>query len=112
MEAKVISKHNKISAQKARLVANEIKGLVYPEAVEYLKVMPQKAAELILKALNSAGANAKYLKPDTQESELYIKKIYVNDGPSRRGLRMRSHGRANRLYKRTSHISIILSDEK
>ena len=69
MEALAFSKINRISASKARLVANEVRGEELPYAIEILKAMPQKSACLILKTLYSAGANAKYKKPDIMDKE-------------------------------------------
>ena len=111
MEAMAFSKFNRISASKARLVANEVRGEELPYAIEILKAMPQKSARLILKALFSAGANAKYQKPDVVDSDLYIKKIVVDVGPTLKRFRPRARGRANRIKKRTSSILIVLSDE-
>ena len=111
MEAIAFSKFNRISASKARLVANEVRGEELPYAIEILKAMPQKSARLILKALFSAGANAKYKKPDIADTDLYIKKIVVDVGPTLKRFRPRARGRANRIKKRTSSILIVLSDE-
>lgn len=111
MEAVAFSKFNRVSASKARLVANEVRGEELPYAIEILKAMPQKSARLILKTLFSAGANAKYKKPDIADADLYIKKIVVDVGPTLKRFRPRARGRANRIKKRTSSILIILSDE-
>ena len=111
MEAIAFSKFNRVSASKARLVANEVRGEVLPYAIEILRSMPQKSARLILKALYSAGANAKYKKPDIMDKDLYIKKIVVDEGPTMKRFRPRARGRANRIKKRTSNITIVLSDE-
>lgn len=110
MEVKAISRYNRISAQKARLVADEIRGYSYPEAVDALKAMPKKASGLILKTLHSAGANAKYKNPDVLENNLYIKMICIDVGPTLKRFRARARGRAARIRKRTSHILVILSD--
>ena len=80
MEALAFSKFNRISASKARLVANEVRGFELPDAIDILKAMPQKSARLILKTLYSAGANAKYKKPDIMEQDLYVKKITIDVG--------------------------------
>ncbi len=111
MEASAISKYNRVSAQKARLVANEIRGFSFPEAVDVLKQMPQKGAKLILKVLHSTGANAKVKSPEILEDSLFIKKITVDEGPTLKRFRARARGRGNRIRKRTCNITIILSDE-
>ncbi len=111
MEAQAFSKINRISASKTRLVANEVRGEELLYAIEILKTMPQKSARLILKTLYSAGANAKYIKPDIMDKDLYVKKITVDVGPTMKRFRPRARGRANRIKKRTSSILIVLSDE-
>ncbi len=111
MEVRAISKYNRVSASKARLVANEIRGYSFPEAVDVLKAISKKASELILKTLYTAGANAKYKNPDTIEDNLFIKKITVDEGPTMKRYRPRARGRASRIRKRTSNITIVLSDE-
>jgi large subunit ribosomal protein L22 len=110
MESKAISKYQRISASKARLVANEIRGFSFPEAVDALKAIPRKASRLILKALYSAGANAKYQMPDVLEKDLYIKKICVDVGPTMKRFRPRARGRAGRVRKRSSNIVVVLSN--
>lgn len=111
MESSAISKHNRISASKVRLVSNEIKGYSLPEAIDILKHMPQKGARIVLKTLYSAGANAKYQNPDIIEDALFIKKIAVDEGPTMKRFHARARGRAGRIRKRTSNVTIILSDE-
>jgi large subunit ribosomal protein L22 len=111
MESLALSKENRISAQKVRLVANEIRGFELPEAIDYLKAMPLKAARIVLKTLYSAGANAKYRNPDILEDNLYVKKILVDEGRTLKRWRARARGRAGRIRKRTSSVLIVLSDE-
>ena len=111
MESLAYSKQNRISASKVRLIANEVGGLELPEAIDLLKSLPQKGAKLILKTLFSAGANAKFKNPDVLENSLYIKKITVDEGPTLKRFRPRARGRASRIRKRTSSITIVLSDE-
>lgn len=111
MESSAKSKINRISASKMRLVANEVKGFSLPEAIDILKNMPQKGAKIVLKTLYSAGANAKYKNPDIIDDALYIKKIAVDEGPTMKRFHARARGRAGRIRKRTSHLTIILSDE-
>jgi large subunit ribosomal protein L22 len=111
METAALSRQNRVSASKARLVANEIRGFALPEAVDILKAMPQKSARQILKTLMSAGANAKYKNPSLIEEKLYIKKITIDEGPTMKRIQARARGRAGRIRKRTSNILIVLSDE-
>ncbi len=111
MEARAITKFQRVSASKARLVANEIRGYSFPEAVDVLKAIPRKSSKMILKTLYSAGANAKYQKPDVLEKDLFIKKITIDVGPTMKRFRARARGRASRIRKRTSNIVIVLSNE-
>ncbi len=111
MESKSISKFNRISASKARLVANEIRGYSFPEAVDILKAIPRKASKIILKTLYSAGANAKYKNPEILDESLFIKKIVVDEGPTLKRWKAKARGRAGRIRKRTSNVTVVLSDE-
>lgn len=111
MEAKASSKHLRISPRKMRLVANEVRGYEFNEAVDILKNTNKKSSIPILKALKSAAANAKVLNPDISEEDLYIKKVFIDKGPVWKRFRPRARGRADRILRRTSHLTIVLSDE-
>ncbi|HOE20585.1 MAG TPA: 50S ribosomal protein L22 [Spirochaetota bacterium] len=111
METKAVSRYNRISAGKARLVANEIRGFSFPEAIDILRAIPRKASKLLMKTLYSAAAGAKYRNPEIRENNLYIKKIVIDEGPTVKRFRPRARGRASRIRKRLSTIEIILSDE-
>jgi large subunit ribosomal protein L22 len=111
MESVAVSKYNRISASKMRVVANEIRGYSLPEAMDVLKAIPRKASKILLTTLHSAGANAKYKNPEILEDKLYIKKICVDEGKTLKRFRARARGRASRIKKRTSHVLIVLSDE-
>ena len=101
----------RMSARKVRLVADEIRGYEMIEAVDILKHMKKKASDIILKVVRSAGANAKVLNPDVEEKELFIKKVYVDEGMTIKRFRYRAKGRGSRILKRTSKITVVLSDE-
>ena len=111
MEAKATSNQIRMSARKMRLAANEIRGYEFPEAVDILKNLRKKAATVILKAVLSAGANAKVINPDVEESSLYVKKIYVDEGSTWKRFMPRARGRADRILRRTSKLTVVLSDE-
>lgn len=111
MEAKAVADGIRMSPRKVRLVANEVRGYDFIEAADILNNMPKKAARAILTLVKSAMANAKVLNPDVQESDLYIKKIYVDAGPTLKRFMPRARGRADRILKRTSVITLVLSDE-
>ncbi len=111
MEVKASANFIPMSPRKVRLVADEVRGYEFPEAVDVLKGIPRKAARILLKNLLSAGANAKVINPDVHEGDLYIKKIYVDAGPTMKRFRPRARGRADRILRRTSKITVVLSDE-
>lgn len=111
MEAKAISKTVRVSPFKARSLAREIKGYSLPEAIDVLKAIPRKASGVILKTLYSAGANAKYINPEVKEDNLFVKQITIDEGITLKRFRPRARGRASRIRKRTSHVTIVLSDE-
>ncbi|MES0490749.1 MAG: 50S ribosomal protein L22 [Leptospirales bacterium] len=111
MEAKASANHIRISPRKMRLVVNEVRGYDFLEAIDVLKNLPQKSAEVVLKAVMSAGANAKVLSTDLEESALYVKKIYVDEGATWKRFKPRARGRADRVFRRTSRLTVVLSDE-
>ncbi len=105
-----ISHHERISAQKVRLVCDTIRGKRVEEALSVLEFTPRKGAKLVAKILRSGIANAennKSLDVDT----LFVKRIEVGPGPTIKRFLPRAQGRATPLLKRTSHITIVL-DEK
>ena len=110
MEAKAIAKYIRVSPQKARLVANVIKGRGVEEAMNILKFTPKKAAVIIGKVLHSALANAEQISADVDI--LKVKDVVVNPGPTWKRMMPRSMGRANHMLKRTSHIIVVVAEEK
>ncbi len=111
MEAKASVKFVMISPHKLRLVANEIRGFSYSEAVDILRFMSKKGAPLLLKLLRSARANLGQASDDVNNEALYIKKLYVDGGPTLKRWHARARGRATRILRRTSHATVVLSDE-
>ena len=109
MEVRAVSKYIRISPQKARLVADLIRGKGVDEALSILKFTPKKAARLIDKTLRSAIANAEQTKVIDVDS-LYVKKIYVDQGPTMKRWMAKAMGRASRILKRTSHITVVLDE--
>lgn len=110
MESKAVAKYVRVSARKARLVANEVRGYDYAEAVDILKFTQKRVADEILNVVNSAAANAMVADPKVDLSQVYIKKIYVEDGPIMKRFKARARGRAARIRKRLSHITVVLSN--
>ncbi|MDO9264381.1 MAG: 50S ribosomal protein L22 [Desulfosalsimonadaceae bacterium] len=109
MEVKATAKYMRISAQKVRKIVGAIKGKPAEAGINALKFMPQKSAGLVEKILRSAIANAdQNAKMDVDS--LVIKNIIVNEGPTLKRFRARARGRASRILKRTSHITVIVSE--
>ncbi len=111
MEA--IAKHRfaRTSAQKARLVADQVRGLPVDKALNILTFSPKKAAALVKKVLESAIANAEH-NEGADIDALRVATIMVDEGPSMKRIRPRAKGRADRILKRTAHITVVVSDAK
>ena len=110
---KVIAKlkNASLSAQKCRLVADMIRSMNVSTALDTLKFTPKKGAQLILKLLESAIANAEN-NDGADIDELKVGMICVDEGASLKRISPRAKGRANRITKRTCHITIKVSDEE
>lgn len=111
MEAKAIAKNIRMSAQKARLVADQIRGLPVDKALEMLQFSNKKAALPIRKVLESAIANAEH-NEGADIDELSVNRICVDEGPTMKRWRARAKGRGVRILKRSSHISVTVGDSK
>jgi large subunit ribosomal protein L22 len=109
MEAKAIAKYMRISPRKVRLVADNIKGLKVEDAANILRFTPKKAAKFINKVLHSAVANAEQM-PGVDIDSLYVKSVIVNEGPTWKRIMPRAMGRAYRILKRTSHITVVVDE--
>jgi large subunit ribosomal protein L22 len=109
MEAIAKHKFARGSAQKARLVVDQIRGLNVEKALEVLNFSNKSAAGLVKKVLNSAIANAEH-NEGADIDELFVKTIMVDDGPTMKRIKPRAKGRADRILKRTSHITVIVAD--
>lgn len=109
MEIRAQAKYVRISPQKARIVTRAIKDKSVGEALAALQFIPKKAARLVRRVVESAVANAAQ-RPQIDVDSLYIKKIYVDGGPSWKRFMPRAMGRVNRIIKRTSHITVILDE--
>ncbi len=109
MEVRAVSKYLRISPRKARLVADLIRNKNVDEALTILKFTPKKGARFISKTLRSAVANAENTDAMDMDS-LYVKAIYVDEGPRLKRWRPRAMGRATQILKRTSHITVVLGE--
>ena len=110
METVAILKYARISAQKGRLVADQVRGLKVDRALNLLAFSPKKGAELLKKVLESAIANAEH-NEGADVDELKVKRVFVDEGPSYKRIRPRAKGRADRILKRTSHITVVVGDK-
>jgi len=109
MEARAVGKYIRISPQKARIVADVVRGMNVDQAITTLKFMSKKGAGILRKVVESAVANAAQDEQLDVDS-LFIKKIFIDGGPSLKRIRPRAMGRATRIIKRTSHITVILDE--
>lgn len=108
MESKAILRSARVSPRKARLVADLVRGRDVSEAIEMLQFTQKKSAPMIQKLVESAVANAEGAG-DVDVDALYIKTIMVDAGPSLRRFRPRAQGRATKILKKTSHITVVLA---
>lgn len=116
MEAKAIARHVRVTPRKARRMVDLIRGKKATEAITILKFAPQDASTPVLKVLQSAIANAR-VKADKasepfRENDLYIKETYVDEGVTLKRFRARAQGRAARINKRTSHITVVVASKE
>ena len=111
MEAKAIAKGLRIPARKARLVVDLVRGKSVEEADTILRNINKEAARLTIKVLTSAVANAEN-NLGLDKTKLYVSKAYVDEGQTLKRMKFGSRGHVDPIKKRTSHITIVVSDEK
>ena len=111
MEAKAQLSMIRISPRKVRLVVDAIRNKPVAVAIATLQNLDKRSAESVLKLLNSAIANA-VNNNGMEADKLFIAQTYVNEGPTLKRFRPRAHGRAYEILKRTSHITIVVSDQR
>jgi large subunit ribosomal protein L22 len=109
MEVHAKLKYIRISPQKVRLVANKVSGLTVQKALDLLFFSKKKASTMLKNLLTSAIANAEH-NAGMDIDVLYVSSIYVNEGPTVKRFRARAKGRGNTILKRTSHVTIKVSD--
>ncbi|MDF3839081.1 50S ribosomal protein L22 [Cupriavidus basilensis] len=109
MEVKAIHRGARISAQKTRLVADQIRGLPIERALNILTFSPKKAAGIVKKVVESAIANAEH-NEGADIDELKVKTIYVDKATSLKRFTARAKGRGNRIEKQTCHITVTLGN--
>lgn len=113
MEAKASARFVRVTPMKARRVVNLIRGKQAEEALAILKFAPQAASEPVYKIVASAVANARQKVTQQglpfREEELFISEAFVNEGPTMKRIQPRAQGRAYRINKRTSHITVVVA---
>lgn len=109
-EVKASLKYARVGAQKARLVADVVRGKSVEEAIKSLTFMNKKTAGMVKKLIESAVANAEHKKVFDID-KLYVKTIWVDQGPVLKRFRPRAQGRAFGVRKKTSHINVVLEEK-
>ncbi|KAA8995957.1 50S ribosomal protein L22 [Paenibacillus spiritus] len=110
MQAKAHARSVRISARKAKLVVDLIRGKQVGEAIAILRHTPKSASPVVEKLLNSAIANAEH-NYSMDVNKLVVSEVFVNQGPTMKRFRPRAMGRASRINKRTSHITLVVSEK-
>ena len=111
MQAKAIAKQIRIAPRKARLVIDLIRGKQVGEAIAILRNTPKTASPVVEKLLKSAIANAEH-NYEMEPNNLVVEQAFVDEGATMKRFRPRAMGRAGKINKRTSHITIIVSEKK
>ena len=110
MEVKAVTKYVRISPYKVRKIIGDIKGKPVELSLNLLKFMPQKAAGIVEKTLRSAIANADH-NAGMDIDSLIVQNIIVDQGPSMKRFRARARGRGARILKKSSHITVVVSEK-
>ncbi len=114
MESKAVEKYVKMSSRKIKYVIDIIKKKRVEEAIGLLSLTPKRAAVHVRKAIQSAAANAveNFKDYKVSQEDLFIKEIFVTQGPTLKRFKPRAKGRADKVLKRSSHITVFVSDGK
>jgi large subunit ribosomal protein L22 len=110
MQVSAKLKHARVSPQKARLIADQIRGLPVERALNILMFSPKKSAGMMRKVLESAIANAEH-NEGADIDELSVASVFVNEGRTLKRFRARAKGRGTRILKRNSHITVTVGDK-
>lgn len=111
MEAKSVARYVRIAPRKVRIVMDLVRGKSIADALAVLKFTPKAASPIIEKVLKSAVANAEH-NYDMDVNNLYISQAFADQGPTIKRFRPRAQGRASRINKKTSHITIVVAEKK
>lgn len=111
MEAKASIKNVPVAPRKARLVADLVRDRFVEDALNQLAFLHKSTSAVIRKLIQSAVANAQHQDSTVDESNLFIKKIFIDEGVTRKWIRPRARGMANRILRRRCHITVVLDEE-
>lgn len=111
MEAKASIKNVPVAPRKARLVADLVRDRFVEDALNQLAFLHKSTSAVIRKLIRSAVANAQHQDSTVDESNLFIKKIFIDEGITRKWIRPRARGMANRILRRRCHITVVLDEE-
>lgn len=111
MEARAILKYIRVSPRRARLVIDQIRGKKVEEALDILKFTPKRSAAIVAKVLRSAIANAESTQ-SVDVDRLYIKRVAVDEGGMWKRFMPRAQGRATRIRKRLSHVTVVIDERE
>ncbi len=111
MEARAVARYIRISPYKIRRVMDQVRGKTVEEALNRLSFTPKKGARILEKVIRSAVANAEN-NLGLDVDKLYIKRVYADEGPTLKRWMPRAQGRANRILKRTSHITVVVEEKQ
>jgi len=114
LEAKAVEKYLRVSSRKVKYIIDMVKNKKVEEAMDILTFTPRQAAGAVRKAIQSASANAmeNFKEYKIGQEDLFIKEIFVTEGPTLKRFKPRARGKADRIFKRTSHITVFVTDGK
>jgi large subunit ribosomal protein L22 len=111
VEVRAVARHIRMSPQKVRLVLDTIRGKPVSEALNILRFLPQKATVPIAKVVRSASANAEN-NFNLDVDELVVTRAFADEGRTLKRFRPRARGRANQILKRSSHVTVVVSERE
>jgi large subunit ribosomal protein L22 len=111
MDVQAVARYLPISAQKMRLVCDQVRGMDADQALIVLQFMPQKGADLLFKLIESAVANAE-MNFELNRTDLYIRALTADEGPSMKRVKAGARGRYKPRIKRSAHLTVVLSERE
>ncbi len=114
MEGRAVARYVRFSAKKTRPIMGHIKGKDVPDALEYLRYLPKAAGVMLAKVIKSAASNAIQVvgTGELKMEDLFVKEARVDPGSTMKRWRPRAYGRATRIRKRTSHVTIVVAEHE